>query len=83
MLSRLCRWKSFLEDASTALELNDEDLLAEASTVLEAITSELEDWKIESLLAGPYDRGDCRIVITAGAGGYRNVVLLLIDSTII
>ena len=45
------------------------ELIHEAAATLRSLTSEVEDWKLQALLSGPYDKGDCRLVVTAGAGG--------------
>ena len=47
-----------------------EGLLREAHGLLAALGADVEGWKLEALLLkGPYDLGDCRVTVTAGAGG--------------
>jgi hypothetical protein len=46
-----------------------DELLAEAAALVGNLESQLEAWRLESLLSGPYDACDCRLVVTAGAGG--------------
>ncbi|MFS8924707.1 peptide chain release factor 2 [Synechococcus sp. B60.1] len=67
------RWKDRLEDATSALELLQEDpdpeLLAEVSASLAAVERELSQWELQQLLSGPYDKNGAILTITAGAGG--------------
>ncbi|MFS8881338.1 peptide chain release factor 2 [Synechococcus sp. H55.11] len=67
------RWKDRLEDATSALELLQEDpdpeLLAEVSGSLAAVERELGQWELRQLLSGPYDKNGAILTITAGAGG--------------
>ena len=37
--------------------------------MLRALRADLEAWKLEALLSGPFDGADCRVLISAGAGG--------------
>ncbi len=66
-------WKERLEDATSALELLQEDpdpeLLAEVSGSLAAVERELSQWELRQLLSGPYDKNGAILTITAGAGG--------------
>jgi len=45
------------------------ELRAEAAARLEGLGAALVAWRTGALLSGPYDACDCRLVITAGAGG--------------
>ncbi|MGQ9836527.1 MAG: peptide chain release factor 2 [Cyanobacteriota bacterium] len=67
------RWKACLEDAESALELlqeqPDPDLLAETEGSLARVDQELNQWELQQLLSGPYDKNGAILTITAGAGG--------------
>lgn len=62
-------WKTLLEDIETALELDDEELLAETSENLQKLEKELDKYDIRKMLSGEYDEADAIISINAGAGG--------------
>lgn len=62
-------WKTLLEDIETALELDDEELLAETSENLQRLEKELDKYDIRKMLSGEYDEADAIISINAGAGG--------------
>ena len=62
-------WKTLLEDIETALELDDEELLAEISENLQRLEKELDKYDIRKMLSGEYDEADAIISINAGAGG--------------
>ena len=72
---RVDTWNSAIDDAGAALEMasTDEDggaeFVAEASALMDAVAREVEAWRLEALLSGPFDGYDARVVITAGAGG--------------
>jgi peptide chain release factor 2 len=75
-LSRIRRWEEALADCKTALELcsaDDEivgnEFAIEADEILSVLEHEVEALKLEQSLSGPFDKADCRVVITAGAGG--------------
>ena len=63
------RWDSIIEDALTALELNDQELIAESETALKTLEKELEKYDIRKMLSGEYDEADAFLTINAGAGG--------------
>jgi peptide chain release factor 2 len=69
----LKRWQMTVEDARTVLELleleDDPALLDEAQTNLKQLAHELDQWELQQLLSGPYDRSGAVLTINAGAGG--------------
>lgn len=72
-LDQLHQWQSTIEDAKTVLELleleTDASLLQEASTNLSQLNQQLEQWELQQLLSGPYDKDGAVLTINAGAGG--------------
>lgn len=72
-LAQLASWKSSLEDTQAILELleleADEALLQEAQQNVSTLSQELEQWELQQLLSGPYDKKGAVLTINAGAGG--------------
>ncbi|MGB5915588.1 MAG: peptide chain release factor 2 [Phormidesmis sp.] len=72
-LSQVSGWETGLEDASAGLELleleQDELLLNEAEATVRKLNRELDQWELQQLLAGPYDKKGAVLSIDAGAGG--------------
>ena len=52
-----------------ALEMEDEDSAAEASTELESIEAALQDLEVQTMLSGEYDERSAVVTIRSGAGG--------------
>jgi peptide chain release factor 2 len=69
----LHRWQTTVEDARTVLELleleDDPAFLSEAETNLKQLAHELDQWELQQLLSGPYDKSGAVLTINAGAGG--------------
>ena len=67
------RWCATVEDAKTALELleleDDPALLNEAQANLQQLAHQLDQWELQQLLSGPYDKSGAVLTINAGAGG--------------
>ncbi|MBD2314530.1 peptide chain release factor 2 [Desertifilum sp. FACHB-1129] len=67
------QWKANLEDAKAVLELleldEDEALLQEAHSNVTQLSRELDQWELQQLLSGPYDKKGAVLSINAGAGG--------------
>ncbi|MBD0268497.1 MAG: peptide chain release factor 2 [Cyanobacteria bacterium Co-bin8] len=72
-LAQLEGWRSSLEDTKAILELleleSDESLLQEAQDNVSRLGQELEQWELQQLLSGPYDKKGAVLTINAGAGG--------------
>lgn len=72
-LEQLERWKSSLENGSSALELLEVDddlgLYHEALEILTQLDQDLSRWELEQLLSAPYDKNGAVLSINAGAGG--------------
>ena len=74
--SKIDRFKSLQtdwEDMTTLVELaiaeDDETLLEEIQTGFNALSENIENMKLETLLSGPYDKSNAIITLHAGAGG--------------
>jgi peptide chain release factor 2 len=67
------RWKSTVEDAKAVLDLleleDDAALREEAERDLQALSHELDQWELQRLLSGMYDKSGAVLTINAGAGG--------------
>ncbi|MGD1895975.1 MAG: peptide chain release factor 2 [Phormidesmis sp.] len=72
-LSQVQGWKTGLEDSGAILELleleEDESLLNEAENTVSKLHKELDQWELQLLLSGPYDKKGAVLSIDAGAGG--------------
>ncbi|NJL63961.1 MAG: peptide chain release factor 2 [Methylacidiphilales bacterium] len=72
-LSQYQQWRSHLEDSKAVFELleleSDEGLLKEAESTITKLNRELDQWELEQLLSGPYDKEGAVLSINAGAGG--------------
>jgi peptide chain release factor 2 len=72
-LSQYQQWRSHLEDSKAVFELleleSDEGLLKEAESTVTKLNQELDQWELEQLLSGPYDKEGAVLSINAGAGG--------------
>lgn len=62
-------WNSILDDAQTALEIGDEELIAESEKSLIELEKQLDKYDIQQMLSGEYDDADAFLSINAGAGG--------------
>ncbi|MBF2035432.1 MAG: peptide chain release factor 2 [Leptolyngbyaceae cyanobacterium T60_A2020_046] len=72
-LEQLHHWRASLEETEAILELLEETadaaLSDEASTHLSTLTHDLDQWELQQLLSGPYDKNGAVLTINAGAGG--------------
>jgi peptide chain release factor 2 len=68
-LARVGGLRRRLDDLVTALDLGDEDLLAEASADLAPLGREIAALEVRTLLSGEYDERDAIVQLSAGAGG--------------
>lgn len=72
-LEQLQIWTTQLGDIQTIAELlemeADPALLAEAQETAENLAKSLDQWELQQLLSGPYDKSSAVVTINAGAGG--------------
>ena len=68
-LDMFSRWDSIIEDANTAQEIGDEELISESNIQLVQLEKELAKYDIQKMLSGEYDEADAFLSINAGAGG--------------
>ena len=68
-IERFTRWETIIEDASTAQEIGDEELISESENQLAQLEKELDKYDIQKMLSGEYDEADAFLTINAGAGG--------------
>ena len=62
-------WFSIIEDAQTAQEIADEELIQESERALLELEKQLDKYDIQQMLSGEYDDADAFLSINAGAGG--------------
>lgn len=58
-----------LDDIIAALDLGDDDLLAEAASDLPPLARDISSLEVRTLLSGEYDERDAIVQLSAGAGG--------------
>ena len=72
-LDNLDRWYATVEEAKTVVELleleDDLSLREEAQANLKVLSHQLDQWELQQLLSGPYDKNGAVLTINAGAGG--------------
>lgn len=68
-LEFLNKWQNVVEDTEVALEIEDEDLIAESTSALSDMERALDKFEIKLMLSGEYDEADAILTINAGAGG--------------
>ena len=72
-LGQVQDWKTSTGDSEAILELleleEDKSLLNEAERTVNRLNRELDQWELQQLLSGPYDKEGAVISINAGAGG--------------
>ncbi len=68
-IEQFTRWESIIEDAKTAYEIGDEELVSESENQLTQLEKELDKYDIQKMLSGEYDEADAFLTINAGAGG--------------
>jgi peptide chain release factor 2 len=79
LVNRLNAWKQHYGDCEAALEMMQsselfsaaerDSLLQELQAASQALLQDGEQYQLELLLSGPYDKQPCRLILTAGAGG--------------
>lgn len=68
-LSLLSSWENLLDDIEIAIELEDEELLAETKENLVKLEHELDKFDVQQMLSGEYDEANAILSVNAGAGG--------------
>ena len=68
-LSRVEGLRRRLDDVIAALDLGDEDLLAEAAADLPGLKRDISALEVRTLLSGEYDEREAIVQLSAGAGG--------------
>nr|WP_326520916.1 peptide chain release factor 2 [Leptothoe kymatousa] len=72
-LEQLNTWTTQLGDIQTIAELlemeSDPALLSEAQETAQNLAKSLDQWELQQLLSGPYDKNSAVVTINAGAGG--------------
>ena len=68
-LEQVKKWDSIIDDAQTAYEIGDEELIKETEPSLSKLEKELDRYDIQKMLSGEYDEADAFLTINAGAGG--------------
>jgi len=62
-------WETIIDDAKTASELGDEELIKESEVALLDLEKQLDKYDIQKMLSGEYDEADAFLTVNAGAGG--------------
>lgn len=62
-------WQALCDDIETAIELDDEELLAETKENLKNLQISLDKFDVQKMLSGEYDEANAILSINAGAGG--------------
>ena len=68
-LDRLQNWSQTMDDAQTALELGDSELIELSFFALKNAAEEIEKFELQQMLSGEYDSADAILSINSGAGG--------------
>lgn len=68
-LEMFSRWETTIEDAKTAQEIGDNELIQESEVELKKLEKELDKYEVQKMLSGEYDEADAFLSINAGAGG--------------
>ena len=68
-LDMVSMWDTVIEDAETAYELGDEELISEIDSSLFDLEKSLDKFDFQKMLSGEYDSADAILTVNAGAGG--------------
>ena len=68
-LDMVSMWDTVIEDAETAYELGDEELISEIDSSLLDLEKSLDKFDFQQMLSGEYDSADAILTVNAGAGG--------------
>ena len=62
-------WNQLIEDAETAYEIGDAELISEAESGLLKLEKMLDKFDFQKMLSGEYDEADAILSVNSGAGG--------------
>lgn len=62
-------WDRLIEDAQTAYEIGDDELIQEAESGLVELERMLDKFDFQKMLSGEYDEADAILSVNSGAGG--------------
>ena len=68
-INRVEALRSRIDDAQTAVELDDAALIEEAANDLPSLAADVEALEVRTLLAGEYDQREALVTINSGTGG--------------
>ena len=68
-LDMVSMWDTTIEDAETAYELGDEELISEIDSSLLDLEKSLDKFDFQKMLSGEYDPAYAILTVNAGAGG--------------
>ena len=68
-LDMVSMWDTTIEDAETAYELGDDELISEIDSSLFDLEKSLDKFDFQKMLSGEYDSADAILTVNAGAGG--------------
>lgn len=69
ILDNLKSWEQSIDDAETALELGDKELIELSFESMIELSKALEKFELQQMLSGEYDGADAILTINSGAGG--------------
>ena len=62
-LEKFARWESIIDDAVTAQEIGDAELISESEAQLVQLEKELDKYDIQKMLSGEYDEADAFLTV--------------------
>ena len=68
-LDMVSEWDTIIDDAKTAFEIGDEELISETNSALEKLEQSLDKFDFQKMLSGEYDSADAILTVNSGAGG--------------
>ena len=68
-LDMVSEWDTIIDDAKTAFEIGDEELISETNSALERLEQSLDKFDFQKMLSGEYDSADAILTVNSGAGG--------------
>ena len=67
-LDMVSEWDTIIDDAKTAFEIGDEELISETNYALERLEQSLDKFDFQKMLSGEYDSADAILTVNSGAG---------------